>query len=68
MLCELFPFGREIPINYLFTRGNEHIDWILDLARRSVLNMGFVDKQPSRMQRHFYFLKWAGASWSFWLG
>ena len=41
-------------IAYLLN-GSEHIYWIFGPWKWSALNMGYIDKRPSRMQRQFYF-------------
>ena len=56
MLYWRFHFDNEIPINCLFTQWKRR--YILDFGpwRWSALNMGFVNKRPSRMQ----------GQWSLW--
>ena len=80
MVCNIFPFQvnhmlywwfhfkNELPIKRLFTQWK----WTHILGfgawRWSALNMGYMDKWPSRMQGKFYFLKLGGAGSSFWSG
>ena len=55
-----FHFQNEIPITCLFT--NWKCTYILDFRtwRWSALNMGFMDKRPSRMHGQCFFRSWAG--------
>ena len=50
-----FHFRNEILINYLITKGNSTYKLNFGSSRWSALNMGFVDKRSSKMQRRFYF-------------
>ena len=58
-------FGKEIPISCLFTQWKW--TYILDFGpwKWSALNMGYMDKQPSRMQGQLHFSKSGGAGNSF---
>ena len=52
-----FPFENELPINCFLTQWKW--TYILDLEpwKWNALNMDYMDKRLSRMQRQFYFLK-----------
>jgi len=63
-----FPFENKLPINCFFTQWKW--TYILDLEpwKWNALNMDYMDKWLSRMQRQFYFLKTDGTNNNFRLG
>ena len=65
MLYWQFPFKNEISVTRSFTK--RKWTYVLDFGprKRGPLNVGYVDKRPSRMQRQVFLRREAGQATSF---